>query len=433
MNYYSTNNINNRVSFREALLQGLADDKGLFLPETILRFSDPFIGNLKNLSFHEIAFEITKNFVEDEISPDDLNSIIESSISFKAPVIKLSGSISILELFHGPTLAFKDFGARFMARTMELFLKDHNKEITILVATSGDTGSAVANGFLNVDGINVVVLFPSGKISKIQEKQITTLGNNIKAFEVEGTFDDCQRLVKSAFVDKELKTKINLSSANSINIGRLIPQSFYYFESFKQLSIKDSQQVVYSIPSGNLGNLTAGLFAKKMGLPISKFIAATNSNDVFTKYIKNGKFEPRSSEITLSNAMDVGDPSNLDRIRVLYGDDHSQIADIIFSKSYSDLETVHKIEETYNSFNYIIDPHGAVGYLALEDYQKDFDSNCLGVVLETAHPAKFLDVFINHFTFAPKIPERLSNCLDKVGSTLKVSNDFTEFKEILLA
>ncbi|MCB0743125.1 MAG: threonine synthase [Ignavibacteriae bacterium] len=430
MKYYSTNNKNYKVSFKEAILKGLADDKGLFMPETINPLSKAILSYLQSLSFQEIAFEISKNFIEDEIPPNDLMTIIESSISFEAPVVKLSDQLNILELFHGPTLAFKDFGARFMARTMEYFLKDSNHELTILVATSGDTGSAVANGFLNVKGINVIVLYPGGKISKIQEKQITTLGNNITAVEVEGTFDDCQRIVKTAFVDEELKSKINLSSANSINIGRLIPQSFYYFESFKQIENKN-KKIVYSVPSGNLGNLTAGLFAKKMGLPIHKFIAATNANDIFTKYINLGEYKPRLSEITLSNAMDVGDPSNLARIRDLFADDHSQITDVIFSKSYSDQETLNMISELYDNYNYIIDPHGAIGCLALNDYQNKVENDSVGVVLETAHPAKFLDVFEKHLTIKPEIPERLASCLDKKGITIKVSNNYNDFKEIL--
>ncbi|MCB0749962.1 MAG: threonine synthase [Ignavibacteriae bacterium] len=430
MKYYSTNNKNYKVSFKEAILKGLADDKGLFMPETINPLSKAILSYLQSLSFQEIAFEISKNFIEDEIPPNDLMTIIESSISFEAPVVKLSDQLNILELFHGPTLAFKDFGARFMARTMEYFLKDSNHELTILVATSGDTGSAVANGFLNVKGINVIVLYPGGKISKIQEKQITTLGNNITAVEVEGTFDDCQRIVKTAFVDEELKSKINLSSANSINIGRLIPQSFYYFESFKQIE-NTNRKIVYSVPSGNLGNLTAGLFAKKMGLPIHKFIAATNANDIFTKFISNGSYEPRVSEITLSNAMDVGDPSNLARIRDLFADDHSQITDVIFSKSYSDQETLNMISELYDNYNYIIDPHGAIGCLALNDYQNKVENDSVGVVLETAHPAKFLDVFEKHLKIKPEIPERLASCLDKKGSTIKVSNNYNDFKEIL--
>lgn len=430
MKYYSTNNKNNKVRFREAILRGLADDKGLFMPENFPILSKSILNNLDHLSFQEIAFEVSKLFIGNEIPANDLLSIIDSSISFDAPVINLSNHLNILELFHGPTLAFKDFGARFMARTMEYFLKYENTEITILVATSGDTGSAVANGFLNVNGINVIVLYPSEKISKIQEKQITTLGNNINAIEIVGTFDDCQRIAKTAFVDDELKSAVNLSSANSINIGRLIPQSFYYFESFKQLINKN--KVVYSIPSGNLGNLTAGLFAKKIGLPIQKFIAATNSNDIFTKYVNDGIYKSRPSKVTLSNAMDVGDPSNIARIKDLYEDNHNLISRIIFSKSYSDKQTLSKISELKEKYNYIIDPHGAVGCLALEDFQKEVDSDCTGVVLETAHPGKFLDVFEINLNFLPKIPKRLRTSLSKKSNTIKLSNNYNQFKDFLL-
>jgi len=431
MNFYSTNNKNVGVTFRTAIMQGLANDKGLFLPETIPVLENSFIKNLANLSFQEIAFRVAQKFVEDEVSSSELERIINSSISFEAPLVKLSDQLSILELFHGPTLAFKDFGARFMARTMEHFLKNESKEITILVATSGDTGSAVASGFLNVKGINIVVLFPKGKISKIQEKQITTLGNNITAVAIDGTFDDCQRLVKSAFVDDELKPKINLSSANSINIGRLIPQSFYYFESYKQIENKENK-IVYSVPSGNLGNISAGLIAKKMGLPIHKFIAATNANDVFTEYITSGNFNPRASEITLSNAMDVGDPSNLARIIDLYNHDHSLVSDVIYSHSHTDKETIIKIQSLYDTYGYLIDPHGAVGCLALEKYNNDVDDDVVGVVLETAHPAKFMDVFSDNLEILPDIPERLANCLDKADTSVNLSKNYSEFKEYLL-
>ncbi len=434
MKYYSTNNHNYHVSFREAILEGLAKDKGLFLPERINNLSHDFINDLHKYSFQEISFNIAEKFVEDEIPNLELSDIINKAISFEAPIKTLSESLAILELFHGPTLAFKDFGARFLARTMEYFLKNESKEVTILVATSGDTGSAVANGFLNIEGINVVVLFPSGKVSKIQEKQITTLGNNITAIEVKGTFDDCQKLVKTAFVDKELKPHINLSSANSINIGRLIPQTFYYFESFKQLkNIAVKKEIIYSVPSGNLGNLTAGLFAKKMGLPISKFIAANNKNDVFANYINKGMYQPQASEESLSNAMDVGAPSNFARIVDLYDNNHKEIAEVIFSKSYSDSETVEKIKEIQERFEYIIDPHGAVGCLALEDYQASQKSESIGVVLETAHPAKFDDVFNRFLNFEPSIPERLAASLDKESKTIKLSNSYKEFKEYLLS
>jgi len=432
MKFYSTNNINNKVSFREAILRGLADDKGLFMPEYIPSLSKDFVNNLSNFSFQEIAFNIASKFIEDEIYDSDLENIIDSAINFIAPVEQLSEMQYILELFHGPTLAFKDFGARFMARTMEHFLKNENTQLTILVATSGDTGSAVANGFLNVKGINVIVLFPKGKISRIQEKQMTTLGHNIRAIEIDGTFDDCQRLVKTAFVDDLVKEKIKLSSANSINIGRLIPQSFYYFESFKQLG-NISSKVVYSIPSGNLGNLTSGLFAKKMGLPIDRFIAATNINNVFTEYIETGKFESRASEITLSNAMDVGDPSNFARISDLFNHNHTTIVDEIYSSSFSDNSTLEEIKEIYNLYSYLIDPHGAIGCLALDKYKNTIDNEVIGVVLETAHPAKFKDVFTNNFEFEPTIPERLSICLDKESEIINLSNDYKNFKEYLLS
>ena len=431
MNYYSTNNKSEKVTFRSAILKGLAEDKGLFMPETIPTLGSGFINNLKDLTFQEISLKVASQFIENEISNVKLEEIISKSITFSAPVKKLSDQFYVLELFHGPTLAFKDFGARFMARVMEHFVESENKNINILVATSGDTGSAVANGFLNVDGIDVTVLFPKNKISKLQEKQITTLGNNITALEIDGTFDDCQSLVKKAFVDEELKSKVKLSSANSINIGRLIPQSFYYFESFKQLD--DSNKSIYSVPSGNLGNLTAGLIAKKMGLPIQKFIAAANSNDVFTEYIHSGIFDPRESVLTYSNAMDVGNPSNLARIKDLFNDNHKLITDVIFSESYSDNSTLRKIKSVKEEFEYIIDPHGAVGCLALDEYNINNKDISAGVVLETAHPSKFIDVFKNNLTFSPEIPDRLLNSLDKEGNSVNLSKNYNDLKDYLLS
>lgn len=430
MNYYSTNNKKNRVTFREAIITGLANDKGLFMPEDIPVLKSSFIENLSNYSFQEISFVIAESFIGNEIVNSDLETIINSSVSFEAPVIELSNKVSVLELFHGPTLAFKDFGARFMARTIEHFINHENKKITILVATSGDTGSAVANGFLNVDGVNVVVLFPKDKVSKIQRKQITTLGNNITSLEVEGTFDDCQRLVKSAFMDSEIKKKVNLSSANSINIGRLIPQTFYYFESFKQFT--STNNTVYSIPSGNLGNLTSGLIAKKMGLPIKKFIAATNANNVFTEYIDSGIFSPRKSQITLSNAMDVGDPSNIARILDLFNNNHSLISNIILSDSFTDSQTLETMELAYKNFGYIFDPHGAIGLLALNKYL-EVNKNDYGVVLETAHPAKFLDVFNKNLNYSPGIPKRLEVSMNKEEVADKISSKYNDFKDFLLS
>jgi len=343
MQYYSTNNKNQLVNFKSALLTGLAADGGLCLPEYIPELSKSFLDNLVNYSMQEVAFYISQKFIGDEINEEDLQNIIESSINFPVPLVSLNKNLSVLELFHGPTLAFKDFGARFMARTMEYFLKDEKDDLNILVATSGDTGSAVASGFLGVKGVRVFVLYPSGKVSKIQEQQFTTLGENIQAFEIDGNFDDCQKIVKTAFLDKELISRKKMSSANSINIARLIPQTFYYFEAAKQIPQNDNP-IIFSVPSGNFGNLTAGLFAKKMGLQIYKFIAATNSNDVFPKYLSSGTYTPMPSIKTFSNAMDVGNPSNLQRINDLFDDDVSLIKSVVYAKSFSDTSTVNNAD-----------------------------------------------------------------------------------------
>jgi len=430
MKYFSTRDKSNPVSFKKAVMQGLANDGGLFMPEFIPSFSNDFWNSLNNLSFQEISFEVASNFIDDEISKSKIHDLIEKAISFPAPVVDLDDEIKILELFHGPTLAFKDFGAQFMAKTMEYFVQQDNSQLNILVATSGDTGSAVANGFYGVEGINVFILYPSGKVSSIQEKQLTTLDKNITALEIDGTFDDCQRLVKEAFVDEELKSKLNLSSANSINIARLIPQSFYYINAVKQFL---KEEVVISIPSGNLGNLTAGLFAKKMGAPISKFIAATNSNKVFTDYLNTGNFSPRNSVLTYSNAMDVGNPSNLERIQYLYNFDLLQIQKDISSFSFNDEETLSAIKDLFLKYNYIIDPHGAVGYLALKKY---FDNNSnpkrIGIVAETAHASKFLDIVENAINNKVEIPNRLKIVLEKEKRSIKLDNKFNSLKEFLL-
>ena len=339
----------------------------------------------------------------------------------------------MLELFHGPTFAFKDFGARFMAKVMSHFIKDSQEQMNILVATSGDTGSAVANGFYGAETINVFLLYPKNKVSEIQEKQLTTLDKNIFALEIDGTFDDCQQMVKAAFVDVELKLKMKLSSANSINIARLLPQVFYYFEAYKQLPAFD-REIYISVPSGNLGNLTGGLIAKKMGLPVTKFIAATNANNVFTEYIDNGKFVPRSSVKTYSNAMDVGNPGNLARINELFNNDISLIREVIFSSSYSDQETVLSIKEVYEKFGYTIDPHGAVGYLALKDFIKYSAKDLYyGIVVETAHPAKFRNVVEAAIGNQIEMPFALSECLSKKKNAVELPNSFASFKEYLLA
>jgi len=431
MNYYSTNNKNLKVSFKDAVLKGLAEDGGLFMPESIPELNKNFIQNLNTFSFQEMAFTIAKNFIDDEIEEDQLEKIIYDSINFDAPLVKLDENFFILELFHGPSLAFKDFGARFMARVFSHFNKDNYKELVILVATSGDTGSAVANGFYEAEGIKVVILYPSGKISDIQEKQITTLGKNIIALEIEGTFDDCQHLVKKAFVDTELKTKMNLSSANSINIARLIPQSFYYVNAIKQLGVTN-KKIVFSVPSGNFGNLTAGLFAKKMGLNIERFIAAVNRNNVFTEYIETGKLEPRPSVKTLSNAMDVGNPSNFSRILELYENNHDQIKKDIYSKSFNDEQTILAIKEVYKNFNYIIDPHGAVGYLAVKEFAKDYGNEFNIIILETAHPAKFSETIENILGIDIKTPERLKKYQSREKHSIKISNEYDKLKDYLI-
>ncbi|MCF6271129.1 MAG: threonine synthase [Melioribacteraceae bacterium] len=431
MKYYSTNNKNYKVSFQEAVMKGLSPDGGLFMPELIQQLNDSFFNSISKYSIQEIGIEAAKQFVADEIPKSELKRIVDNAINFDAPLVELDDNISILELFHGPTLAFKDFGARFMARTMSYFLRNSEVEVNILVATSGDTGSAVASGFYGVEGINVYLLYPSGKVSEIQEKQLTTFDKNITALEIDGTFDDCQRLVKAAFVDNEINSEMKLSSANSINIARLIPQSFYYFNAYKQIKDK-SKDIYFSIPSGNLGNMTAGLMAKKMGLPITKFIGATNSNSIFTEFIKSGEYSPRPSIETLSNAMDVGAPSNLARIQSLYNE-HSIILKDISSNTHNDSQTIEKIKEISKKYNYIIDPHGAVGLLALEQFVnenviKDYN----GIVLETAHPAKFKGTVENALNIEIELPDELKKSVDKEKQSIILSSSFSDFKSYLL-
>lgn len=433
MKFYSTNNENKFVTFKEAVLKGLADDGGLFMPEFIPQLDSAFINNLENYSFQQTAFYVASKFIEDEISEDELKRIIERAVNFPAPLAALNDSLNILELFHGPTLAFKDFGARFMAETISHFNSENSEKLNILVATSGDTGSAVAGGFYGKENINVYLLYPSGKVSEIQERQLTTWGGNITALEIEGTFDDCQRLVKAAFVDEDIVSKKKLSSANSISIARLLPQIFYYFEAYKQLKDK-SKKTIVCVPSGNLGNLTAGLFSKRMGLPIDKFIGATNMNDIFTKYINTGSFEPRASVQTLSNAMDVGNPSNFARIINAYKNIYNEIKDDIYSATFTDDETIEGIKEVYSKYGYIIDPHGAVGYLAVEKYLKENSiENANSIVLETAHPSKFLNTVENAINVKVEIPARLEECLHKEKQSIFLSNEYDIFKEYLIS
>lgn len=427
MKLFSTNKKSPLATFEKAVMQGLAEDGGLFMPTEIPTLPKEFFEKISDLSFHEIAFEVAKTLIQD-IPEKDLKKIVEESINFDAPLIPVTENIYSLELFHGPTLAFKDFGARFMARIMSYFINKSDKKITIIVATSGDTGSAVASGVYNVPGIRVFLLYPSGKVSKIQEQQLTTMGGNIHALEIDGTFDDCQRLVKSAFVDEELKNIFSenndsLGSANSINIARLIPQSFYYFHAYAQLKNKD--HAIFSIPSGNLGNLTAGLIAKKMGLPVKKFIAANNSNNSFTEYLLTGNFTAKPSVPTISNAMDVGNPSNFVRILELYENNLKNIRRDISSMSFTDSETAAAIKEVYSKYNYLMDPHGAIAYLGLKSFSPQ------GIFFETAHPAKFLDVVEPIIETKIQIPERLASCLTKTKITTKLSKEFTDFKNFL--
>jgi threonine synthase len=429
MKLYSTKSPNKFVSLKEAVFKGLPDDNGLFMPRRIPVLPQSFIKHIKKHSFQSIAFEVARRMMRGAIPENDIKTIVETAIDFPAPVVKLDDSTHILELFHGPSLAFKDFGARFMAQTMSHFNKGDNQELVILVATSGDTGGAVAAGFYKTLGIKVVILYPSGKVSLLQEKQLTTLGENITALEVQGTFDDCQALVKKAFLDKELTNKIRLSSANSINIARLIPQSFYYFEAYKQVDTQ-GKPLVFAVPSGNFGNLTAGLFARKMGLPIHQFIAATNANDVVPKYLASGNYQPTPSVPTLSNAMDVGNPSNFARMLDLYGSTWNNMAAVVKGYAYNDEATKQAMQEIQTKYNYTLDPHGAVGYLALKEYQKTTDA--VGIILETAHPAKFLDDVESILNKKIHIPERLESLKDKKKEAILRGIDFESFKDWLM-
>lgn len=431
MRLYSTNRSAAEVSFKEAVFKGLPDDNGLFMPVSIPQLPSSFFDTIDKLSFQEIAFQVTKALIGDEIPDADLKKIIDDVLSFDAPLVKVEENISVLELFHGPSLAFKDFGARFMAKIMSYFLQKEKKEIHILVATSGDTGSAVAQGFLGMAGIKVTILYPSGKVSDIQEKQLTTLGQNITALEVDGTFDDCQRLVKEAFLDKELNSKINLSSANSINISRLIPQSFYYFYAYSKLKSL-GLPVVFSTPSGNFGNLCGGLIAKRMGLPIHKFIASTNANDVVPEFLETGIFSPRPSVATISNAMDVGNPSNYARLVELYGKDLGAIKKDIFGTRYNDEETAQAIEKVYKAGGYIMDPHGAVAYLGLKEYAKTTGEKFSGVFLATAHPSKFIEVVEDIINKKIELPERLQSIANKKKEAFPLTSDFSDLKSYLL-
>ncbi len=437
MKYYSTNNPEIQVSLEEAVIKGLADDKGLFMPEKIKKLPDDFFETIGTLSFQEIALEVAKAFFDEDIEADALEKIVNDTLNFDTPLVKVEKGIYSLELFHGPTLAFKDVGARFMSRVLAYFIQKQakNELVNVLVATSGDTGSAVANGFLGVEGIHVYVLYPKGKVSKIQESQFTTLGKNITALEVDGTFDDCQRLVKTAFLDKELNEKMRLTSANSINVARFLPQAFYYFYAYSQLRSMnpklgiDELEAVICVPSGNFGNITAGLFAKKMGLPIKRFIAANNRNDIFLKYLQTGTYTPKPSVATIANAMDVGDPSNFVRILDLYNHSHAEIAAEISGVSYTDEEIADGIRACLSNNNYLLDPHGACGYLALK---KGLTEDEKGIFLETAHPAKFADTVEEIIGKKVEIPQKLQEFMKGEKQSIEMGADFDGFKEFLM-
>ncbi|MCO5249662.1 MAG: threonine synthase [Chitinophagales bacterium] len=427
---YSTKKISPDVDLKEAVLKGLPPDNGLYMPYEMFHAPASFFENLPHMTYNEMAVELTKHIVGSYIPEAKIQEIISQAYDFDAPLIDL-GEIKILELYQGPTLAFKDFGARFMGRLMGYFLEGSKQEVNILVATSGDTGSAVAHGFLNVEGIKVTILYPKGKVSDIQEKQFTTLGANITAIEIDGTFDDCQRLVKTAFLDRDLNEKLTLSSANSINIARLIPQSFYYVWAYKQLEDK-SLPLYFSIPSGNFGNLTACLFAQAMGLPVSKIIAATNANDIVPQYLQNGNFVPRPSVSTISNAMDVGNPSNFARILDIYNNDWETIHTDIKGYSYSDTETSECIKKVHQEKNFTICPHTAVGYLAMEAFLKDKSEPSNAIVLATAHPVKFGNVVEPLIGEKIEIPQRLSKMLKGEKQSIPMSKNFDDFKEWLM-
>jgi len=431
MNYYSTNKKAPSASLQEAVVKGLAGDRGLYMPDNIKRLPDTFFEKIKDMTFHEIAFAVADAFFGEDIERDTLKQIVEETLSFDTPLIPVTDRIYSLELFHGPTLAFKDVGARFMARLLGYFIRKENQsDVNVLVATSGDTGSAVANGFLGVEGIHVYVLYPKGKVSKIQESQFTTLGKNITALEIDGTFDDCQALVKSAFMDEELNKKLYLTSANSINIARFLPQAFYYFYGYAQLmAMGKANEVVISVPSGNFGNITAGLFAKRMGLPVKRFIAANNSNDIFFKYLQSGQYNPRPSVETLANAMDVGDPSNFVRVLDLYDHLHSAICADISGATYSNEAIAETMVNVYAKEGYLLEPHGACGYQALEDGMTEGET---GIFLETAHPAKFKENVDSIIGESIDIPEKLQAFMRGVKQSTPLSREFAEFKQYLM-
>ncbi len=419
MNYYSLNNKYHSVSFKDAVIKGLAPDRGLYFPETITPLTQSFFDSIEALSNEEIGLKVIQPFVSNEIPEAELKQIIAETLCFDFPCIAVEENVYSLELYHGPTMAFKDVGGRFMSRCLAYFNKNENQKNTVLVATSGDTGGAVASGFLGVKDVDVVILYPSGKVSDIQERQLTTLGQNITALEVNGVFDDCQDMVKKAFLDNNLSHK-NLTSANSINIARWLPQMFYFFFAYKQLK-KHNKPLIVSCPSGNFGNICAGILAKKLGLPIAHFVAATNANDTVPQFLQNGKYEPKPSVATISNAMDVGNPSNFVRIQEMYQNDLCEFKKDFSSYTYTDEETKIAMQEIYSNTGYIAEPHGAVGYLGLKKEMQNH-SNSIGIFLETAHPIKFLDVVESVLKVQLSIPTQIKSLLDKEKTSIKINN-----------
>ena len=431
MQYYSTNHQAPLATLREAVVKGLAGDRGLYMPETIKKLPKEFFDNIDRLSFQEIACTVADAFFGEDVEADALREIVCDTLSFDCPVVQVEENIYSLELFHGPTLAFKDVGARFMARLLQYFIRQEgNETVNVLVATSGDTGSAVANGFLGVEGIHVYVLYPKGKVSPIQECQFTTLGQNITALEVDGVFDDCQALVKQAFLDEELNKRMRLTSANSINVARFLPQAFYYFNAYARMKgLGLSERLVMCVPSGNFGNITAGLFGHAMGLPFSRFIAANNANDIFYQYLQTGEYHPKASVQTLANAMDVGDPSNFARVYDLYGGSHERITSLISGATYSDAQICRSMAACYGATGYILDPHGACGYRALRELLQEGET---GVFCETAHPAKFKEKVDEIIGIDVEIPERLAAFMKGEKQSVEISKEFADFKTFLL-
>ena len=432
MKYYSTNKNAPLADLHKAVVKGLAEDRGLYMPEQIKMLPKSFFDNIQDMSFQELSYVVADAFFGEDVEADALKQIVYETLSFETPVVKVDDRIYALELFHGPTLAFKDVGARFMARLLQYFIRQEgNEQVNVLVATSGDTGSAVANGFLGVDGIHVYVLYPKGKVSKIQESQFTTLGKNITAIEVDGVFDDCQALVKNAFMDEELNRHMKLTSANSINVARFLPQAFYYFSAYAQMKkMGKADNLVICVPSGNFGNITAGLFGHQMGLPVKRFIAANNANDIFYQYLQTGVYDPKPSKQTLANAMDVGDPSNFARIYDLYKGSHEKITDLISGATYTDEQIRETVLSCYKQTGYILDPHGSCGYQALKEGLKEGE---YGVFAETAHPAKFKETVDSITKGDVEIPERLAAFMRGKKESVPMSKEFNDFKAFLMS